>query len=224
MAKSAAEPTASERIQDDLAKFDSESWDRSRSRKGGGGKLSRSETVTVRLDPKLNYLCELSARAQRRTKSSFIEWAIENALASVGIPGERKNAAGDLWTIEERNAELYDVDEPDRMVALVAFAPSLLTHEEQMIWKIIATSAFLWRGSYQDDGNGKEVWSWNPGKPYSVMLDRLRDNWESIKRVAEGLESRDENFALKTKIVRDQVVETKQAHAFDTDLDDDCPF
>jgi hypothetical protein len=56
-------------------------------RRPGGGKLSRSETVTVRLDPKLNYLCDLAARGQRRTKSSFIEWAIDNALKYVTIPG-----------------------------------------------------------------------------------------------------------------------------------------
>lgn len=43
-------------------------------------KLNRTETVTARLDPKLNYLCELASRAQRRTKSSFIEWAIQEAL------------------------------------------------------------------------------------------------------------------------------------------------
>src|SRR5688572_20503606 len=52
----------------------------------GGAKLNRSETVTVRLDPKLNYLCELAARAQRRTKSSFIEWAIADSLGSVSLP------------------------------------------------------------------------------------------------------------------------------------------
>jgi hypothetical protein len=46
-------------------------------RKGGGGKLSRSETVTVRLDPKLRYLAELAARLHRRTLSSYIEWAIK---------------------------------------------------------------------------------------------------------------------------------------------------
>ena len=40
-------------------------------RKGGGGKLARSETVTVRLDPKLRYLAELAARIQRRSVSSF---------------------------------------------------------------------------------------------------------------------------------------------------------
>ncbi len=45
-----------------------------------GGKLSRTETVTVRLDPRLNYLCELAGRAQRRTKSGFIEWAVQRAI------------------------------------------------------------------------------------------------------------------------------------------------
>jgi predicted transcriptional regulator len=195
--------------------------ERGKAKRGGGGKLSRSETVTVRLDPRLNYLCELAARAQRRTKSSFIEWAIENALAAVGIPGERKSAAGELWTIQERNADLWDVDEPDRFIALVALAPSLLTHDEQMVWKVISTSPFLWRGSWEEDGN-EEVWSWNPNKPFNIAVDRLRDNWESIKRVAEGLEPRTENFALKTKLVRG-----KSAGAggpFDSEFDDDCPF
>ena len=41
----------------------------------GGSKLNRTETVTIRLDPKLRYLTELAARKQRRTVSSFIEWA-----------------------------------------------------------------------------------------------------------------------------------------------------
>src|SRR5579864_5078932 len=102
MAKSAAEPDQEDGAANERVKATR-----------GGGKLSRTETVTVRLDPQLNYLCELAARAQRRTKSSFIEWAIETALNSVGIPGERKNAT-DLWTIADRNADLWDVDEPDR--------------------------------------------------------------------------------------------------------------
>lgn len=33
-------------------------------RRGGGSKLIRSETVTVRLDPKLRYLASLAARKQ----------------------------------------------------------------------------------------------------------------------------------------------------------------
>ncbi|MFT6222410.1 MAG: hypothetical protein ACJA1F_000245 [Paracoccaceae bacterium] len=41
--------------------------------KGAGSKLGRTETVSIRLNPRLNYLWELAARSQRRTKSSYIE-------------------------------------------------------------------------------------------------------------------------------------------------------
>jgi predicted transcriptional regulator len=51
-------------------------------------KLNRSETVTIRLDPRMKYLAEMAGRAQRRTKSSFIEWAIEQAVAELGIEAQ----------------------------------------------------------------------------------------------------------------------------------------
>ena len=55
------------------------------SKKGGGGKLARTQVVTVRLDPKLRFAAELVARKQRRTLSSMIEWTIEAAIDSVMI-------------------------------------------------------------------------------------------------------------------------------------------
>lgn len=48
-------------------------------------KVRRSETVTVRLDPRMNYLAELAARSQRRTKSSFIEWAVQEAIKGMDL-------------------------------------------------------------------------------------------------------------------------------------------
>lgn len=228
MAKSAAKPDKLDGTQGESVQRDAGITEPVRSKKGGGGKLSRSETVTVRLDPKLNYLCELAARAQRRTKSSFIEWAIENALASVGIPGERKSAAGDLYTIEERNSDLWDVDEPDRLVALATFAPSLMTHDEQVIWKIVATSAFLWKGRWEDDGEDEEVWRWDPSQPYKIILERLRAKWDTIKQVAEGTEPREDHYELKQRLVRGSVLNKGNASgaldSLDTDLDDGCPF
>lgn len=52
--------------------------------RNGGSKLSRSETVTVRLDPMTRYLAVLAGRNQRRTLSSYIEWAIQSAIAAEG--------------------------------------------------------------------------------------------------------------------------------------------
>lgn len=46
----------------------------------GGGKLSRSEVVSIRLDPRLRFGAEMAAAKCRRTLSSFTEWAIEEAL------------------------------------------------------------------------------------------------------------------------------------------------
>lgn len=43
-------------------------------------KPARSVTVTARLDRRLRYLAEIAARAQRRTLSSFIEWAIRDSI------------------------------------------------------------------------------------------------------------------------------------------------
>lgn len=153
----------------------------------GGAKLSRSETVTVRLDPKLNYLCELAARAQRRTKSSFIEWAVAESLATVEIPdmvsfdftsGEESSVS-----IQQKSQVLWHVDEPDRLVALAMHAPSLLNHEEQLIWRNIKENGFIWKGKYNSQGD----WTWVVDDD-NLIRDRLRDHWEVFKAVSLGEE------------------------------------
>ncbi|MCH6574996.1 MAG: hypothetical protein IH795_07300, partial [Bacteroidetes bacterium] len=121
-------------------------------RKSGGGKLSRSETVTVRLDPKLRYLAELAARKQRRTVSSFIEWAIEDALKRVSISEDQNN---DL-TIYDEALTLWDVDDADRFAKLALNFPELLTHDEQVLWKLVCENGYLWKGR---DDEGEWVWS-----------------------------------------------------------------
>lgn len=151
----------------------------------GGAKLSRSETVTVRLDPKLNYLCELAARAQRRTKSSFVEWAVANALNAVELPetSEYDSDFGNIRpvTVADKSSELWQVDEPDRLVALAMIAPALLNHDEQIIWKHVKESGYLWRGAYNHSGE----WSWELDMN-TLIKDRLRDQWDIFKSVASG--------------------------------------
>ncbi|MBK7898409.1 MAG: hypothetical protein IPJ99_03395 [Betaproteobacteria bacterium] len=107
-------------------------------RKGGGGKLARSETVTVRLDPKLRYLAELAARKQRRTVSSFIEWAVEESLSHVNLREESGDSRDDYQraiSIAGMADGLWDIDEADRLAKLALQFPELLNHEEQVLWK-----------------------------------------------------------------------------------------
>ena len=140
-------------------------------RKAGGGKLSRSETVTVRLDPKLRYLAELAALKQRRTLSSFIEWAIEDSLSRVYLQeGGYNNDPG--TSVADAANSLWDVDDADRFAKLALSYPDLLTHEEQKRWKLIRENGYLWRGNNRKN-DGK--WTWRVEED-SLCFDRLREH------------------------------------------------
>ena len=160
-------------------------------RKGGGGKLSRSETVTVRLDPKLRYLAELAARKQRRTLSSYIEWAIEKSLSEVVL--QTVYSGEDLedeerTTLADEAGTLWDVDPAERLGRLAMTHPSLLTHEEQVLWKHIEDSGLLKQGwiPQSRDGvytvPGRPNWKWLRSTGFSI----LRDHWETFCNVATG--------------------------------------
>ena len=70
-------------------------------RTGGGSKLTRTEIVQVRLDPKLRYAAELAAIKHRRTLSSFIEWCVEEGVSQVVVglkPNQTANyVMADTW-------------------------------------------------------------------------------------------------------------------------------
>jgi len=146
-------------------------------RKTGGGKLSRSETVTVRLDPKLRYLAELAARIHRRTLSSYIEWSIESSLGNNLLTGDHNGPS-----IKDESEHLWDVDDADRFAKLALRYPHLLTHEEQVRWKLIRECGHLWRGMYPPP---EWEFRWRVVED-SFRFDRLRDNWELFCAVADG--------------------------------------
>ena len=119
----------------------------------GGGKLSRSEVITVRLDPKLRFGADLAARKQRRTLSSFVEWAVEKALEEVEVDistsgevhAKTVNAAAALDSI-------WDVEDADRFAKMAFRAPELLNYEEQIIWKHICECGAFWFGDWRRQG------------------------------------------------------------------------
>ncbi len=159
-------------------------------RKGGGSKLSRSETVTVRLDQKLRYLAELAARKHRRTLSSFIEWAIEDTFSRIILD----ESPDRISSLADEARELWDVDECDRFARLALTHPDLLTHDEQILWKLIRETGHLWLGHYDDD----DQWTWNVRKE-SLIYERLRELWDDLRSVARGEKARDTLPAVSQK-------------------------
>lgn len=158
----------------------------SEKRKTGGGKLTRSETVTVRLEPKLRYLAEVAGRKQRRTLSSFVEWAVQKGLEQTILEED----GGSGTSVEDVASALWDVDEEDRFVKLALRFPDLLTHEEQVLWKLIRECGLVWRGRFMKDGD-EEVWAWQV-REESLIFPRLREHWPTFVAVARGTKDRSE--------------------------------
>ncbi len=144
-------------------------------RKDSGEKLFRTKAVGVRLDPKLKYAAELAARKQRRTLSSFIEWAIQEAVNIVPVIGER--------TAGEAISDVWDVFDADRFVLTAVNLPELLTHDEQVTWKLIEEHPAMWRRGNHD--------------PSNLRYDVLREHFETFKKVAKG--ELDEKILEKVK-------------------------
>lgn len=185
-------------------------------RKVGGGKLTRSETVTVRLDPKLRYLADLAARKQRRTLSSYIEWAIEDSLCRTHLYSN-----GDT-SLADESANLWDVDESDRFAKLALRHPDLLTHEEQVRWKLVKENGLLWRGAFA--GSDKK-WTWDPTES-SLIFDRLRQHWPEFCAAAENGTGQEGLPTWRhTEPTRSSYPpKSRTAKTGFEDMDDDIPF
>jgi hypothetical protein len=145
---------------------------------GSGSRLGRSETVSIRLDPRLNYLCELAARSQRRTKSSFIEATIDEKIHSMPITNWRDHPAP--MTIGERADFLWHVRESQRVASLGLAAPHLMTFEEQQIWACVGETGYFWKGRLENN-----VWTWRC-EERSLIRERVDECWETIVAVANG--------------------------------------
>jgi hypothetical protein len=186
-----------------------------RERSTGGGKLARSETVTVRLDPKLRYLAELAALKHRRTLSSFIEWAIEDSLQRVRLREGSGYNSDTGTTVSDEGESLWDVDDADRFAKLALKYPELLTHEEQKRWKLIRENGYLWRGRWAS----QEKWEWNV-KEESLILERLREHWDQFCAVARG---ESEVSVLPTWAQKKPANEKTDSQRGE-EFDDDIPF
>ena len=149
-------------------------------RKRGSG-LNRSETVTIRLDPKLNYLCELAARVQRRTKSSFIESAVADYIDR--LPLSPRNEEG--TTIGDMAEQLWHVKEPERLIRLATIAPHLMSYDEQRVWAVICDNGLFWKGYWVDGQDDMQEWYWTTD-PKNICRENAASYWGIIVGIASG--------------------------------------
>src|SRR3990167_3511706 len=155
-------------------------------KKGPEGKLAKSQVIGIRFDPKLRFAAELAAAKERRTLSSFIEWAVEKATKEIVLVEDKKESKTAYQVAESS----WDLDEAEQFVKFAVFFPQFLTYDQQRLWKLVQENDYVWKGGFES--NGEERW-WNKRNAdiSDLIPKRLRERWETFKKVAEGKASED---------------------------------
>jgi hypothetical protein len=149
-------------------------------RKSVHGTIAKTDTLTLRMKPKLKYVLELVARRQHRNLSEVTSWAIEQALInqpegarSLGL-GEFPKAVDALWSPYES----------DRLVLLAQKRPDLMTYEEDVIWRFIKDDDRYWNEIGTTEYQYHRILSGVEKQRGSPNLKVIREEWHEIKRTA----------------------------------------
>lgn len=127
--------------------------------------------MTMRVSPKTKFCLDLVARHQHRSISGVVMAAVEPLF---------KNPDPDLLVSPEDNSSdsgkafigdvVWDPHPTDRLVKLAMRMPSLLTPDEEWIWKIIQESPEAW---FKDGERRK-----------TPDFEAIRKGWDFITEVA----------------------------------------
>ncbi|MCQ3001434.1 hypothetical protein NLO98_16920 [Pseudomonas syringae] len=145
----------------------------------------KTETLTLRLDPKIKLMIELISRIRRQSITGVVEAAIDEIAFDLDAPFV---LGGEAHTISLGSAvsEIWSTDESERFINLCHFLPSLITYEEQRIWETIKASKYFLVESDDDLASYWEV-------PQVGRINRylLRHWWtDLLNHVEDNKESR----------------------------------
>ena len=132
------------------------------------GLEGKTESITMRLSPKLKFGLELLARQRQQPVSAIatelFESAIREQLTWQGVVGIQQG--GSPTSLVD---QVWDPLEPDRLLKLAAAAPQLLSDEERLLHKVIEESP-----RYSTEGGG----------PVPAVV---REHWKDISDAAARL-------------------------------------
>ena len=140
------------------------------------GQPVKSEVVSIRLSPRLKYLADLAARSEERTISNYVEWVVRESLKTRVIVIHGRHVP-----LEEADREfaLWDVDPAEKLAKLALLSPELLSPDEQMIWRLIRDTRWLW----SDEKNPAQLWNWLDGSG-ALDIRATSINWSRLRAVA----------------------------------------
>lgn len=146
----------------------------------------RTDMVGVRFEPKIRYLTEIAARSSGDTVSGFVEKSVKKALALEKIGPHEE-------TVSDYAEFLWDVDEADRFMKLALHFEGLLTHKEQVMWKVVKERCWRFGGDKRDcirlapPGGVLEAVGLNILDKGFPDRDKVRKNWDLLSTVAQEI-------------------------------------
>ena len=152
-----------------------------------GGKLNRSVSVQVRFDPRLKMAAELAASRERRSLSSFVEWATEQACKLVQVTKAADGTPVTAWDVAEQGWSLAPLP---RLRFMEVNYPELLTTRERGLLEAVHFA----RRTVSDQEEGAEllreilcIHCWE-------LLSRYADEdidgvqlWQGLQRMRRGM-------------------------------------
>ena len=153
-------------------------------KKDSADKLARDQTLSVRLDQKLRYLAGLAARRQRRSLSSYVEWALDDSLNRIVIWEGEEYSGGPTVQVNINAVadQLWDVEPADRFAKLALRYPYMLDYIEQIIWKLVCENGWFWKGDFVGPD---EEYQWTRNET-TLDFQRIRQRWDLLNQVARG--------------------------------------
>ena len=184
-------------------------------KKGGGGKLNRSEIIQARLDPKLHMAAEILGRYQRRTLSSLIEVLLGEAINKIKIPatfsdntqieyylmGRKKR---EKQSIKDITDAIWSDHEADRFAMLALLLPDFLTTEEISLWNLITYTPYFWAhfdiNIESKSGRVLGQQNWPLVSQKGLIREHLREHWPLLKDILDGKKTADDIKKLKLPV------------------------
>lgn len=151
------------------------------------------EQFSIRLTPKLKFGLELLARAQNRSLSQAVEWALQVGLNSYRVNNEWDDVAGLLDKAWAQDAEF------DRLYTIYISAPHLLTFEDRAACEVVEQSIEMemsdeglrakaiaddWQADkYRDDAEFEKL-SAQERQRKEIFKGFVRAYWPQLKKAA----------------------------------------
>jgi hypothetical protein len=182
----------------------------------------KTETLSLRLNPKTRFMLEFMARAMRRSVTSVVELAIEEAAEKTSLNDGTGYNTGSTWK------DFWDPEEAIRSIKLISNS-KWASYEEELLHSFVCDHwPFFFTDSSKNKINRKNVQILWP--KMEIYQQEFRDNRNNEYHSAGYLMAIDLERAGITapkwpRSTPDQpIAPSSTKRSFAADLEDDIPF